>query len=116
MFGINKILDDGAGMDDLALEVIEEEIVRLAEEAELPSPLGCDDGGGTAAKAAVVDSGDTGLVVGEFLANLGFSYEGELGFLGDVGAVTVGGGSRVLESGWRIHRQKRMIRARVWNR
>lgn len=105
-------------MKDLALEVIEKEIVGLAEEAELPPPLGSDDGGGAAAEAAVVDSGDSGLVVSEFLANFGFCYEGKLGLLGDVGSVAVGDGPRVFGPGRRIHREGRggRRRVRVWNR
>ncbi|GER45875.1 tryptophan synthase alpha chain [Striga asiatica] len=101
--GINEILDDGAGMEDLALEVIHEEIVGLAEEAELPPLLGGDDGGRAASEAAVVDSGDAGLVVGELLPNFGIGYEGGFELLGDVVVVAVGGGARVLEAGHRIH-------------
>lgn len=104
--GINEVFDDGTGVDDLALEVVEEEIVRLTQEAELPALLGGDDGSRTAAKTAVIDSGDTGLVVGELLQNLGIGYEGELGLLGDVAVVAVGGGSRVFGAGRRIHMQK----------
>lgn len=118
MVGVDKILNDGAGLNYLRLEVIEEEVVRLAEESELPSSLGGDNGGGAAPEAAVVDSGDSGLVVGEFVADFGFRYKGKLGFLGDVGGVAVSGGARVFEAGWRIHRRRReegrIDEIRVW--
>lgn len=116
MVRINEILDDGSGVEDLALEVIEEEIVRLAEEAELPPLLGGDDGGGAAAEASVVNSGDARLVVGELIPDFGFGYEGKLEFLGDVVVLAVGGSSRVFLAGRGIHLQKWMIRARVSNR
>ncbi|KAF3531553.1 hypothetical protein DY000_02039288 [Brassica cretica] len=42
--------------------LVEEEPIRLAEEPELPVPLGGDDGGGVAAKASVVDPREGGVV------------------------------------------------------
>lgn len=107
MVGVDKILNDGAGMNYLRLEVIEEEVVGLAEESELPSSLGGDNGGGAASEAAVVDSSDSGLVVGKLIADFRFRYKRKLGLLEDVGGVAVSGGARVFESGWRIHRRRR---------
>lgn len=99
MVGVDKILNNGAGLNYLRLEVIEEEVIGLAEESELPPSLGGDDGGGAAPEAAVVESGDSGLMVGEFVAEFGFSKKRKLGLLGDVGSVAVSGGARVFESG-----------------
>lgn len=109
MVGVDEILNNGAGLNDLRLEVVEEEFIGLAEESELPSSLGGDDGGGTASEAAVVDSRDAGLVVREFLSNSRFRNKTKLGLFGDVGGVAVGGGARVFDSGWRIHRRRRKI-------
>lgn len=107
MVGVDKILNDGAGMNYLRLEVIEEEVVGLAEESELPSSLGGDNGGGAASEAAVVDSSDSGLVVGKLVADFRFRYKRKLRLLEDMGGVAVSGGATVFKSSWRIHRRRR---------
>lgn len=63
-------------MEDPRLALVEEEIIGLPEEFELIMLLGSDNGGGAATEAAVVDSGYTRLVVGEFLTDFGFCNEG----------------------------------------
>jgi len=63
-------------LEDAGFEVIEVEVVGLAEVPELPAVLRSDDGGGAAAEAAVVDARDGGVVVGEFGFDFGGSYNG----------------------------------------
>lgn len=64
----------------------------MAEQGELVVALGGEDGGGAATEAAVVDTGDGGVVVGEFGPELSSGDERVFGlFVGvRVGAV-VGG-------------------------
>lgn len=65
------------------MEVIEVEVVGLAEVPELPAVLRGDDGGGAAAEAAVVDARDGGVVVAEFGFDFRRSYKGgEFGLFG----------------------------------
>lgn len=63
MISVDEPLDDSSGLENPILEVVEVEVVGLAEELELEVPLGFDNGGRTAAEAAVVDTGDGGVVV-----------------------------------------------------
>lgn len=91
--GVNEVLNDEARSEDRWMKGVEIEIVRLAEEEELPLRLGGKDGGGAAAEAAVVDAGDGWVMVGELRTYLGGSdgkWRG-LGFLwgGAVGVPTV---------------------------
>ena len=73
--GVDQVLDDGAGAEEAALEVVEVELVRLAEVLELPVALHGDDGGRAAAKGAVVEARHGGFVVGEFRLDLGLGDE-----------------------------------------
>ncbi|KAF5937243.1 hypothetical protein HYC85_024749 [Camellia sinensis] len=73
--GIDEVLDYGAGVEDAVVEVIEKEGVGLVEEFDLPPSLGGDDGRRAASEAAVVDSGDAGLVVSELGLDFGGGYE-----------------------------------------
>lgn len=76
--------------------------VRLAEEVQLVTALCVEDGARDGTEAAVVDSGDGWVVVGELGRDLGRRDEGELGLLehavvvvavdGVIGVVVVGGG------------------------
>lgn len=99
VFGVDEFLDDGSGLKDSVFEVVEVEVVRLAEIFELPVLLGGDDGGGAASKAAVVDTSDGRVVMGELRLNLGRGDEGELRLFGYVRAsvvvIVVGGHERV---------------------
>jgi len=73
------------------LEIVEVEVVGLAEVLELPAALRGEDGGRAAPEAAVVDARDGSVVVAEFGFDFRRSYEGgrEFGFFGYVGAVVV---------------------------
>lgn len=62
-------------MEEAGLEVVDIKVVGLAEPLELEVFLSGKDGGRAASEAAVVDSGDGGVVVGEFGENLGGSDE-----------------------------------------
>ena len=77
----------------LGAEHVEVEVIGLLEEVELLGGLRGEDVARAAAEAAVVDSGDATVMVGQFLMNLGLGngvhVMRELGFLG--GAVSVGG-------------------------
>lgn len=90
MVGVDERLDEGPGTEDAFLEVVEEEIVGLLEESELPALLGGNNGGRAAAEAAVVNSRNIQLVVGELLPDFSVGYEGgggqsrKLLFLGEV--------------------------------
>ena len=72
------------------------------EESELPPALSGDDGGRARTKAAVVDAGDSGVVVGELIAEFGRGERGELGlFVGRVVICVCGGVVEVEEvSAW----------------
>jgi len=54
----------------------EVEVVGLAEEEELPPPLGGKHRGRTAPEAAIVDAGHRRVVVGEFGLYLGWGNQG----------------------------------------
>lgn len=71
---IDEVFDDNTRIKNSFSERVREEVVGLSKEAELPGVLSGEDGAGTASEAAVVDSGDGGLVVGEFVADLVFCY------------------------------------------
>lgn len=83
--GVDEVLDDGAGVEDAALEVVEVEAIGLGQVPELPAALGLDDGVGARPEAAVVDSGHGGVVVSEFGGDFGRGDEGELGLFGGGG-------------------------------
>ena len=74
--GVDEVLDYGARLEDPLFELVEVEVVGLAEVVELPAVLGGDDRGRAATEAAVVDAGDGGVVVGELRFNLRGSDEG----------------------------------------
>lgn len=85
-------------MEDSGFEVVEVEVVGLAEVGELRAVLRGENGGGAATEAAVVDSRHRGVVVGEFGIDFGGSYEGrsrrrrrrrEFRFFGYVGPTVV---------------------------
>lgn len=73
--GVDQVLDDGSGAEKAGLEVVEVELVRLAEVLELPVALHGDDGGRAAAEGAVVEARHGGVVVGEFRLDLGVGDE-----------------------------------------
>lgn len=98
MLGIDEVLDYGSGFKNPLLELVEVEVVGLAEELELPLLLGGDDRRRAAAEAAVVDSGNRRVMVGELRLNFGIrnGSGGEFGLLGQVGiGVTVEMGGRI---------------------
>lgn len=68
--GVDQGLNQAAGPEDGGLKGVEVEVVGLAEVQELVALLGSHDGGGAAAKAAVVYPGDGRVVVGEFCPEL----------------------------------------------
>lgn len=93
MVGIDEVLDDGSGLANSLLELVEVEIVRLGQVLELPSSLSFNNGGRAATEAAVVDSGDIGVMVRKFGGDFRGCDEsrGELGLFGYVDfAVPVG--------------------------
>lgn len=93
MVGIDEILDDGSGLVNSLLELVEVEMVRLGQVLELPLSLSFDNEGRAAAEASVVDSGDIGVVVRKFGGDFRGCDEsrGEFGLFGYVGfAVPVG--------------------------
>lgn len=85
MFSINKVLDNRPGVKNTLLQMIEEEVVGLLEETELPTLLSCDDGRRTATEAAVVDTSYSRLVVGELCSYFGVRNESGAGKLGSLG-------------------------------
>lgn len=71
--------------------MVEVEIIRLAEEFELPVVLGSDDGGRAGPEAAVVDPGHVRRVVGEFNLDLLVRDRRDLLLLGGADVATIGG-------------------------
>lgn len=67
---IDEVLDQGARLEEALVEGVEVEVVRLAEEAELPRTLGCKYGLRAATETAVVDSGDAGGMVRELFSDI----------------------------------------------
>ncbi|PON69578.1 hypothetical protein PanWU01x14_087010 [Parasponia andersonii] len=65
VFGVDQVLDYGPGMEDPLLELIDVEIVRLSQILPLPCPLGLDDETRAGPEAAVVDPGNSRVVVRE---------------------------------------------------
>lgn len=71
VFGVDEVLDDGAGVKESLLEVVEVEVVRLPEVLHLPLALHGDHGSRAAPEGAVVEARHRGVVVGEFRFDLG---------------------------------------------
>lgn len=57
-------------MEDTRLELVEVEVVRLAEELDLPVLLGGENRLRTASEASVVDASDGEVVMGKFKLDL----------------------------------------------
>lgn len=68
--GVDEALDEDARSEDGGLEGVVVEGVGLAEEEQLVALLGGDDGGRAAAEAAVIDPGDSRVVVRELRLDL----------------------------------------------
>lgn len=66
VLSVDEFFDDGSGMEDSFLEVVEIKVVRLTEGFELPLTLSCEDRGRTATESSVVEACYGGVVVGEF--------------------------------------------------
>lgn len=69
--GVDEGFEEGAGTEDVGFEVVEVEGVGLVKELELVFLLGGDDGRWAGSEAAVVDTGNGGVVVGEFGGDVG---------------------------------------------